>query len=89
MTQRQDSDAGTPTAEPASVGLSGDRGALSETDIGLVRVLEDLIDVLISKGVLQFTELPAAAQAKLLERRTARAGLQDPLRLLDPDNDSL
>lgn len=63
--------------------------ALSDTDLGLVRVLEDLIDVLISKGVLQFTELPAAAQAKLLERRTARAGLQDPLRLLGPDNDSL
>jgi hypothetical protein len=62
---------------------------LSETDVGLVRVLEDLIDVLIRKGVLQFTELPEAAQAKLLQRRTARAGLQEPLRLLGPDEEDL
>lgn len=66
-----------------------DGNPLSETDIGMVRVLEDLIDVLIRKGVLQFTELPAAAQAKLLERRTAREGLQDPLRLLDQDGEAL
>lgn len=88
MHKRQESDAGR-LSEPSSDGPSGDREALSDTDLGLVRVLEDLIDVLIRKGVLQFTELPAAAQAKLLERRTARAGLQDPLRLLGPDNDSL
>jgi len=62
---------------------------LAETDIGLVRVLEDLIDVLMRKGVLQFTDLPEAAQLKLLQRQTARAGLQDPLRLLAPEGEEL
>lgn len=61
--------------------------ALSQTDIGLARVLEDLIDVLINRGLLQFTDLPEAAQAKLLERRQTRASLGHRLQpiLLDDD----
>jgi hypothetical protein len=63
--------------------------ALSQTDTSLVRVLEDLIDVLINRGVIQFTDLPEAAQAKLLERRETRASLNDRLQLLptDPNDD--
>ena len=65
--------------------------ALSQTDIGLARVLEDLIDVLITRGVIQFTDLPDAAQAKLLERRQTRASLTHRLQLLpmDGENDLL
>jgi len=64
--------------------------ALSQTDTSLVRVLEDLIDVLINRGVIQFTDLPEAAQAKLLERRETRASLNDRLQLLPTDpNDEL
>jgi hypothetical protein len=64
--------------------------ALDETDTSLVRVLEDLIDVLITRGVIQFTDLPEAAQAKLLERRETRAGLKNRLQLLPMDgNDDL
>ena len=65
--------------------------ALSQTDTSLVRVLEDLIDVLITRGVIQFTDLPEAAQAKLLERRETRASLNNRLQLLpmDGDNDLL
>jgi hypothetical protein len=59
---------------------------LSETDADLVRVLEDLIDVLITRGVIQFTDLPEAAQAKLLERRQTRATLTHRLELLPDDN---
>jgi hypothetical protein len=62
--------------------------ALSQTDTSLVRVLEDLIDVLITRGVIQFTDLPEAAQAKLLERRETRASLINPLQLLPADDDS-
>ena len=61
---------------------------LSETDADLVRVLEDLIDVLITRGVIQFTDLPEAAQAKLLGRRQTRATLTHRLELL-PDDDSV
>lgn len=61
--------------------------ALSETDADLARVLEDLIDVLITRGVIQFTDLPEAAQAKLLERRQTRASLPHRLELLSDDSD--
>ncbi len=68
--------------------VSSQAQALSKTDIGLARVLEDLIDVLINRGLLQFTDLPEAAQAKLLERRQTRANLSNRLQsslLLDDD----
>ncbi len=45
---------------------------LIESDLGLARVLEDLIDVLIEKGAFMFTDLPDAAQSKLLARRGLR-----------------
>ena len=62
--------------------------ALSQTDTSLVRVLEDLIDVLITRGVIQFTDLPEAAQAKLLARRETRASLNNRLKLLPMDGDN-
>ncbi len=43
-----------------------------ESDLGLARVLEDLIDVLIGNKAMQFTDLPPAAQKKLLARRGLR-----------------
>jgi len=61
---------------------------LSDSDTGLARVLEDLIDVLITRGLIQFTELPEAAQAKLLERRQTRANLTHRLDLLPGESDS-
>jgi len=70
-------------------GESSQIQALRKTDIGLVRVLEDLIDVLISRGLLQFTDFPEAAQAKLLERRQSRTNLShrlQPLLLNDEQN---
>ncbi len=61
--------------------------ALAESDIALARVLEDLIDVLITRGHIQFTDLPEAAQAKLLERRQTRATLTHRLELLPGDSE--
>ncbi len=46
-----------------------------ESDLGLARVLGDLIDLLIEKGVFMFTDLPGAAQQKLLERRGLAQGI--------------
>ncbi|MGJ7552135.1 tryptophan synthase subunit beta [Pseudomonas alloputida] len=48
---------------------------LKQSDLDMIRVLEDLIDVLTTKGVLSITDLPAGAQAKLLNRSTARKAL--------------
>jgi len=43
-----------------------------ESDLALVRVVEDLVEVLIDKGVFMFNELPAGAQKKLNTRRGRR-----------------
>ncbi len=45
-------------------------------DAGLVRVLEDLIDVLIQRNILRVTDLPPEAQAKLFDRKHFREGMQ-------------
>jgi hypothetical protein len=63
--------------------------SLSQSDLALVRVLEDLIDTLIERGVMQFTDLPEAAQSKLLGRRESRAALRNALRLLPSDDSEL
>ncbi|HET9643452.1 MAG TPA: hypothetical protein VFP68_08875 [Burkholderiaceae bacterium] len=41
-------------------------------DADFVRVLEDVIDVLIIKNVINITDLPPRAQAKLLLRKSFR-----------------
>lgn len=64
--------------------VSGQVNPLSQTDASLARVLEDLIDVLINRSVIQFTDLPEAARAKLFQRRQTRADLTHRLDLL-PD----
>ncbi len=43
-----------------------------ESDLGLARVVEDLIDLLIEKNVFRFHDLPEAAQQKLIQRRGLR-----------------
>lgn len=43
-----------------------------ESDIHLARVLEDLISLLIDKQIIRFTDFPAAAQQRLLERQQMR-----------------
>ncbi len=68
--------------------VAGEDNPLSSTDAGLARVTEDLIDVLIDRGVIQFTDLPPAAQAKLLERRETRAHMGKRLKLLADEQDS-
>lgn len=60
---------------------------LAESDQALIRVVEDLIDTLIRKDLLHFTDLPEAAQAKLLERRSLRHSA-NTLSLLGEDDDN-
>lgn len=43
-----------------------------ESDIQLARVLEDLINLLIEKETIRFTDLPEPAQKRLLERQSLR-----------------
>lgn len=48
---------------------------LQQSDLEMIRVLEDLIHLLIHKGVVRITDLPEAAQVKLSERGRAREAL--------------
>ena len=45
---------------------------LEKSDTGVARIFEDLVDVLIGKNLIMFTDLPEMAQQKLLSRRLAR-----------------
>lgn len=50
--------------------------ALHQSDLDLIRVLEDVICVLVERGVIQYTDLPEAARVKLDRRAIARADLE-------------
>lgn len=65
--------------------LTQSANPLSASDLGLVRVLEDLMDLLVARAVIRFTDLPPAAQAKLMERRDTRCAMRN-LRLLDDES---
>ena len=56
--------------------------AFGALDANFIRVLEDLIDALIAKGVLRVTDLPHEAQRKLAARKGLRSRLKDALDLL-------
>ena len=62
--------------------------ALSESDQALIRVVDDLVNVLVEKNLMRFTDLPEAAQKKLLERRSLRQSLTS-LKLLSDDEQGL
>jgi hypothetical protein len=42
------------------------------SDLALARVMEDLVDVLIEKNIINFTDFPEGAQQKLMARRGMR-----------------
>jgi len=45
---------------------------LEQSDNSVARIFEDLVDVLIGKNIIMFTDLPEMAQKKLLSRKLAR-----------------
>jgi hypothetical protein len=63
-------------AEAEAMRVAGEaRADLAASDMDMVRVVEDLIDVLDAAGVLARSALPQAVQDKLAARATARAKL--------------
>lgn len=60
--------------------------ALEQTDLTMARVLEDVVTLLVEQGVIRFTDLPDAAQHKLLNRRELR-GKRHGINLLDDGDD--
>ncbi|HBX55529.1 tryptophan synthase subunit beta [Pseudomonas sp. UBA2684] len=62
---------------------------LQQSDLDMIRVLEDLITVLIRNGVVRITDLPEAAQSKLVGRSKARDALGGLQRLINDDEAKL
>lgn len=58
---------------------------LETSDLHMVRVLEDVINLLIERNIIRFTDLPSAAQGKLLSRRE----LREAVNLLDHEDDNI
>lgn len=69
-------------------GLGAERDLFESSDRKLIRAIEDVIDVLISKSVICITDLPTAVQTKLMERRSLRHSL-NALKLLGEDDQGI
>ncbi len=59
--------------------------SLDETDQDFVRVLEDVVQLLIDKGIILFTDLPQSAQEKIMRRQQLRSELGERLDLIGDD----
>ncbi len=59
------------------------RMSLSLSDLGLIRTIEDLINLLIDKKVISFTELPPEAQKRIKERQRFREKLASSTFMVD------
>ena len=62
---------------------------LKQSDLDMIRVLDDLIQVLTDKGVIRITDLPPEAQAKLMDRSQAREALGGLSHLVEEDEAGL
>ena len=83
-----------PDDHPDVRAFLGDGGAppdegFATLDAGFIRVIEDVIDTLIKKNVINITDLPVEAQTKLFGRKgyRERAG-KDALKLFGDDEAS-
>jgi hypothetical protein len=69
----------------AADGSGGDPSDFLRLDADFVRVIEDVIDTLIARNVINLTDLPAEAQAKLMQRKSFRERAnRNALRLFAP-----
>ena len=65
--------------------MAGAANPMEATDLGLARVLEDVIDLLVAKQILRYTDLPAEARSKLQARRELRGSMRSLNLLGDED----
>ncbi|MGA4494219.1 tryptophan synthase subunit beta like protein [Vreelandella venusta] len=64
---------------------TGQSAQFIASDLAFVRVVEDMLEVLLEKGVISFTDLPPAAQSKIMERKSLRS--RNDVNLLSDDGD--
>lgn len=61
----------------------------SASDMELIRVLEDVVELLIKKQIFVFTDLPEFAQAKLSKRQKMRSDMVSLTSLIGNDDDGI
>ncbi|HWA50134.1 MAG TPA: hypothetical protein VG742_17820 [Dongiaceae bacterium] len=71
----------------AGQGGSAERPDMRQSDLEMIRVYEDLIDILISKRIVVLTDFPTAAQEKLVRRKRLRSSLSSLTEVLAPEDD--
>lgn len=63
------------------------QSVLGRLDLDMVRVIEDLIDIMIERDLIRFTDLPEPVQNKLLFKRKMR-NMSNEISMID-DNELL
>lgn len=63
--------------------------ALRQSDLDIIRVVEDLVDVLLDKKLILLTDLPQPAQEKLMRRKRLRASLASIGDVIAVDEDDI
>lgn len=84
-----------PTSHPDIVAFLSE-GGLGQgdsfsplNDLEMVRVIEDLVDLMIAKNLIVLTDLPMAVQKKLLRQRNRRVTLFGGVSMDDEGNKGL
>lgn len=65
--------------------LNAGSSLLDSSDQDFIRVLDDVVELLINKGIILFTDLPDSAQQKVMRRQRMRDELHDKLNLIGND----
>lgn len=59
---------------------------LATMDSGIIRIVEDLIDILINKNLIMFSELPREAQEKIFYRKQIRQRIKNQTIIVDDED---
>ncbi len=78
-----------PTADAPGDSDGSTQTQLDASDMEMARITEDLIDVLIGKNVINFTDFPNMAQSKLINRRALRSNMSALTNLVADDDNIL
>ena len=65
-------------------GADAVRTKLDESDLEVIRVLDDLVNLMVQKNLIRYTDLPAPAQRKLNQRRGLRSDSAHLQTLVNP-----
>jgi len=74
-------------SSPEPAPSEGRGGNMVNSDLEMIRVYEDLVDILISKHVVVLTDFPQAAQEKLMRRKRLRSSFSSLTEALAVEED--